>query len=62
MKLKGQIFKKLSRKQSGQNSLISYLWKFRVKGSKEGMTPRFLVWWMVVPSAATINAAGAHVY
>lgn len=33
-----------------------------MSGFKERMTPRFLVWCMVVPSAATINAARVHVY
>lgn len=33
-----------------------------MSGLNGGMTPRFLVWWMVVPSAAKINTAKVRVY
>lgn len=61
MKMKGQIWK-THRKQSGWDSLIGYLWKFRESNSKGGMTPRFLVWRMFVLISATINIAKGHVY
>lgn len=61
MKLKRQIWEVIQ--ETRWTEFINrYWWKFRVSGSKEGVAPGFLVWWMVVPSAATINAARVHVY